>query len=32
MGWRVLFRELGHFLRIMPAHWFRKKEHRPTQG
>ena len=32
MGWRVLFRELGHFLRIMPAHWFRKKEHRPAQG
>ena len=32
MGWRVLFRELGHFLRIMPAHWFRKKQHRPAQG
>ena len=31
MGWRVLFRELGHFLRIMPAHWFRKKQHRPAQ-
>ena len=31
MGWRVLFRELGHFLRIMPAHWFRKKQHRPEQ-
>ena len=32
MGWRILFRELGHFLRIMPAHWFRKKQHRPAQG
>ena len=32
MGWRVLFRELRHFLRIMPAHWFRKKQHRPEQG
>ncbi len=32
MGWRVLFRELGHFLRIMPVHWFRKKQHRPAQG
>lgn len=32
MGWRILFRELGHFLRIMPAHWFRKKQHRPEQG
>ena len=32
MGWRVLFRELGHFLRIMPAHWFRKKQRRPEQG
>jgi hypothetical protein len=31
MGWRVLFRELGHFLRIMPAHWFREKQHRPAQ-
>ena len=31
MGWRVLFRELGHFLRIMPAHWFRKKQRRPAQ-
>ena len=32
MGWRVLFREFGHFLRIMPAHWFRRKQHRPAQG
>ena len=32
MGWSVLFREFGHFLRIMPAHWFRKKQHRPAQG
>ena len=32
MGWRVLFRELRHFIRIMPAHWFRKKQHRPEQG
>lgn len=32
MGWRILFRESGHFLRIMPAHWFRKKQHRPEQG
>ena len=32
MGWRVLFRELAHFLRIMPVHWFRKKQHRPAQG
>ena len=32
MGWRILFRELGHFLRIMPAHWFRKKQRRPAQG
>ena len=32
MGWRILFRELCHFLRIMPAHWFRKKQHRPEQG
>ena len=32
MGWRVLFRELRHFLRIMPAHWFRKKQHNPSQG
>ena len=32
MGWRILLRELGHFLRIMPAHWFRKKQHRPEQG
>ena len=32
MGWRVLFRELCHFLRIMPAHWFRKKQRRPEQG
>lgn len=31
MGWRVLFREFGHFLRIMPAHWFRKKQHRPER-
>jgi len=31
MGWRILFRELGHFIRIMPAHWFRKKQHRPEQ-
>ena len=31
MGWSVLFREFGHFLRIMPAHWFRKKQHRPAQ-
>lgn len=31
MGWRILFREFGHFLRIMPAHWFRKKQHRPEQ-
>ena len=31
MGWRTLFREFGHFLRIMPAHWFRKKQHRPEQ-
>ena len=31
MGWRVLFREFGHFLRIMPAHWFRKKQRRPAQ-
>ena len=31
MGWRILFRELGHFLRIMPAHWFRKKQHRPDR-
>ena len=31
MGWHVLFRELGHFLRIMPAHWFRKKQRRPEQ-
>jgi hypothetical protein len=31
MGWRVLFRELGHFFRIMPAHWFRRKQHRPAQ-
>ncbi len=31
MGWCVLLRELGHFLRIMPAHWFRKKQHRPAQ-
>ena len=31
MGWRILFRELGHFLRIMPAHWFRKKQRRPAQ-
>ena len=32
MGWSVLFREFGHFLRIMPAHWVRKKQHRPAQG
>ena len=32
MGWRILFREFGHFLRIMPAHWFREKQHRPAQG
>ena len=32
MGWRVLFREFGHFLRIMPAHWFRRKQHRPALG
>ena len=32
MGWSVLLREFGHFLRIMPAHWFRKKQHRPAQG
>ena len=32
MGWRILFRELRHFLRIMPAHWFRSKQHRPEQG
>ena len=32
MGWRVLFRELGHFLRIMCAHWSRRKQHRPAQG
>ena len=31
MGWRILFREFGHFLRIMPAHWFRKKQHCPEQ-
>jgi len=31
MGWKVLFRELRHFLRIMFAHWFRKKQHRPAQ-
>ena len=31
MGWRILFRELRHFLRIMPAHWFRKKVHRTEQ-
>ena len=31
MGWRVLFRELRNFLRIMPAHWFRKKQRRPAQ-
>ena len=32
MGWRILFRELRHFLRIMPAHWFRKKVRRTEQG
>ncbi len=31
MGWRVLSRELGHFLRIMPAHWLRGKRRRPAQ-
>ena len=31
MGWRILFREFGHFIRIMSAHWFRKKHHRPVQ-
>ena len=32
MGWRILFRELRHFLRILPAHWFRKKARRTARG
>lgn len=29
MGFKVLFREFGHFLRILPRHWLRKKAERP---
>ena len=32
MGWRILFRELRHFLRIMPEHWFREKKRRPERA
>lgn len=28
MGFKVLFREFCHFLRILPKHWFRKKVRR----